>query len=210
LPLLENKPEDLKILDCGAGEGSVIRYVEKSPFCSKIYGLEISDSAIELAKKHIYEKLVDFKKFDGYYIDYADDFFDIAYCTHVIEHVEHPRVLLRELKRVSKYQIFEVPINYKFYIEKQYDLELSVGRINVYSPALFRFFLKTEEFVIEKEKCSAQTLEWYKETEKSVNAKIMQKLANRTKWLIRGGLNLPLIRYLTDGMGYTSITVLTR
>ena len=73
-----------KILDCGAGEGSVVRLVEKSQICGEIYGLEISDSAIEIAMKRQYEKLVEFKKFDGYSIDYPDGYFDVAYCTHVI------------------------------------------------------------------------------------------------------------------------------
>ena len=117
---------------------------------------------------------------------------------------------MRELKRISKYQIFEVPLNYKFYIEKHYEKELSVGHINIYSPALFRFFLRTEGFSIKNQKCSQQKIAWYRETEGAANAGRKQKIVNRMKWLVRGTLNLPLIRYITDGMGFTSMTVLTR
>jgi len=51
--------------------------------------------------KQKHEKLADFKKFDGYHIGYPDGFFDLAYCTHVLERVEHPR-MLRKLKRKAK------------------------------------------------------------------------------------------------------------
>ena len=117
---------------------------------------------------------------------------------------------MRELKRVSRYQIFEVPLNYKFSIEKQLELELSVGHINIYSPALFRFLLRTEGFEIIKELCTVQTLRYYKDEEKVFGVRMKQKAANRAKWFLRYVLCLPIIRYLTDGMGYTAITVLTR
>ncbi len=70
-----------------------------------------------------------------------------------MEHVEHERVLLREIKRVSKYQIFEVPIDFSFYVDKKITHFLSYGHINIYTPGLFRFLLMSEKFKIKKDKC---------------------------------------------------------
>jgi hypothetical protein len=70
-----------------------------------------------------------------------------------MEHVEYERTLLREIKRVSKYQIFEVPVDFSFYVDKKIDHFLSYGHINIYTPALFRFLLKSEKFSIKADKC---------------------------------------------------------
>lgn len=39
---------------------------------------------------------------DGQFLPFKEDVFDVVYCFHVIEHVENPFLLLRELIRVSK------------------------------------------------------------------------------------------------------------
>ena len=62
-------------------------------------------------------------------------------------------MLLREIQRVSKYQIMEVPIDFSFYVDKRFSHFLSYGHINIYTPSLFRFLLKTESFDILKDKC---------------------------------------------------------
>jgi hypothetical protein len=70
-----------------------------------------------------------------------------------MEHVEHERILLREIKRVSKNQIFEVPIDFSFYVDEKLKHFLSYGHINIYTPGLFRFLLMSENFKVIKDKC---------------------------------------------------------
>jgi len=70
----------------------------------------------------------------------------------VIEHVEYPRQLIREIGRISKYQIFEIPIDFSFNVDKKYKHYLSYGHINIYTPSLFKFLLKTEGFGVIREK----------------------------------------------------------
>ncbi|HWV33863.1 MAG TPA: hypothetical protein VN038_29610, partial [Dyadobacter sp.] len=52
------------------------------------------------------------------------------------------------IKRVSKYQIFEVPIDFSFYVDRKLEHFLSYGHINIYTPSLFRFLLKSENFEV--------------------------------------------------------------
>lgn len=148
-------PDDLrniKVLDLGSGDGSVIKILSEDKKLSKVllYSLEISESGIEKIKGKSVTNLVECKKFDGYNIPYEDDFFDVLLCSHVIEHVENPRILLREIKRVSKFQILEIPIDFSFKCDEKVNHFLSYGHINIFSPQLFNFLLLSEGFIIDQ------------------------------------------------------------
>lgn len=140
-----------KVLDCGAGEGSVMFHLQKSDFAKEMYAIDISDSALRQIHRRNIHGLTVAVKFDGYHIPYADGFFDVVYCSHVIEHVEHPRILLRELKRVSKQVIFEIPLDYSVKADRAINHFLSYGHINIFTPTTFRFLLKSEGFTIKSE-----------------------------------------------------------
>ena len=137
-----------KVLEVGSGDGSILSWLEKFNFTQQLYALEISESGIAQTKKRDLKSLQDIRLFDGYKIPYEDNAFDLVICSHVIEHVEFPRMLLREIKRVSKHQVFEIPIDFSFSIDKKIKLFLSYGHINIYYPALFRFLLISEGFEI--------------------------------------------------------------
>ena len=139
------------VLDCGAGEGSVLKFLDQSDFCENLFAIEISSSGIEQIEGLELAKLREVKKFDGYTIPFPDNYFDLVYCSHVIEHVEHPRMLLREIKRVSKSQIFEVPLDHVINVDKYYKELHSFGHINVYTPSTFRYLLKSEGFSIKRD-----------------------------------------------------------
>jgi ubiquinone/menaquinone biosynthesis C-methylase UbiE len=141
------------VLEVGAGEGSILDWLSKWDFCQDMNCVEISESGIELIKAKKISNLNDILLFDGYKIPYPDNHFDLVICSHVMEHVEHERLLLREIKRVSKNQIFEVPIDFSFYVDKKLKHFLSYGHINIYTPSLFRFLLKSENFQVKKDIC---------------------------------------------------------
>jgi ubiquinone/menaquinone biosynthesis C-methylase UbiE len=141
-----------KVVEFGAGDGSILAELNKYRFADKLYALEISDSGIEAIKQRDLSLLVDAQKFDGYKTSYPDNFFDLAILSHVLEHVEYPRTLLRELKRISKHQIIEVPRDYSFNVDKKVESLIDYGHINVYTPTLLRFLLKTEKFQIISDK----------------------------------------------------------
>ena len=137
-----------KVLDVGAGDGNILSLLSERKFATSYTAAEISDSAIEQIKKKNIEGLVKVVQFDGYELPFADDEFELAISSHVIEHVEFPRKLLREIKRVSKHQILEVPIDFSFSVDKKFDHFNSYGHINIYTPALFNFLLYTEKFKV--------------------------------------------------------------
>lgn len=141
------------VLEVGCGEGSVLHWLSEWNFCEDMHGIEISESGIKLTNEKNIKHLKSIQLFDGYKIPFPDQHFDLIICSHVLEHVEHERVLLREIQRVSKYQIIEVPIDFSFYVDKRFSHFLSYGHINIYTPSLFRFLLKTESFDILKDKC---------------------------------------------------------
>ena len=141
------------VLEVGSGEGSILYWLSQWDFSKNLNAIEISKSGIEIIKSKNIQHLHDVLLFDGYKIPYPDNHFDLVICSHVMEHVEHERVLLREIKRVSKYQIFEVPIDFSFYVDKKIKHFLAYGHINVYTPSLFRYLLKSENFQVLKDKC---------------------------------------------------------
>jgi ubiquinone/menaquinone biosynthesis C-methylase UbiE len=141
------------VLEVGAGEGSILNWLSRWNFSENLYGIEISESGVRAIKQRNIPHLKDISLFDGYHIPYPENYFDLLICSHVMEHVEHERTLLREIKRVSYYQIFEVPIDFSFYVDKKVNHFLSYGHINIYTPALFRFLLLTENFQILRDCC---------------------------------------------------------
>jgi hypothetical protein len=81
---------------------------------------------------------------------------------HVLEHVEHERILLRELKRVAKYLVIEVPLDYRFGVDQRMKHFLNYGHINMYTPTLIRFLLQSEGLSVEADKTSLTPIETIK------------------------------------------------
>lgn len=156
-----------KVLECGAGEGSIIKALDQFGPFPELYAVEISNSGIAQIRKRNIASLAEVKKFNGYEIPYPDKMFDMVYCSHVIEHVEHPRLLLRELGRVARYQVFEVPLDYSIGADRNVQQFLSYGHINMYTPTLFRFLLKSEGYDVLSERLTSTApdvirFNWYK------------------------------------------------
>lgn len=168
-----------KVLEFGAGEGSILQYMDKQSQFEELFALEISDSGITQIRKRNLSNLKEIKKFDGYHSGYADDEFDLVYCSHVIEHVEHPRLVLREIFRISKCQVFEVPLDYSKTVDLKVKHYLDYGHINIFTPSLFKFLIKSEGFKVESEKftvISKELLEynWYQNM--SLKPNLIRKL----------------------------------
>jgi len=141
-----------KVLEVGAGDGSILHFLNEWNFAPEIYALEIAPSGVEKIKERRLKNLKDVQVFDGYKIPYPDDSFDLIILAHVLEHVEHERMLIRELKRVAKHIVIEVPRDYSFGVDQRLDHFLAYGHINMYTPTLLRFLLKSEglDIVVDK------------------------------------------------------------
>jgi len=133
-----------KVLEVGAGDGSILHFLNEWNFGKELYALEIADTGVDLIKGRGLSRLKEVKSFDGYTIPYDDDMFDLVILAHVLEHVEHERILLRELKRIAKYIVIEVPLDYRFGVDKRMKHFLDYGHINMYTPTAIRFLLQSE------------------------------------------------------------------
>lgn len=143
-----------KVLEVGAGDGSILHFLNEWNFARELYALEIAQSGVELITERKLSHLKEAQTFDGYKIPYEDDSFDLVILAHVLEHVEHERILIRELKRVAKYIVVEVPKDYRFGVDKRMKHFLDYGHINMYTPTSLRFLLQSEGLEVIKDKVS--------------------------------------------------------
>lgn len=200
-----------KVLEVGAGDGSILKWLSTYNFAEELYAVEISGSALQRIKERNIPQLRQALLFDGYTIPYEDNSFDLVILSHVLEHVEFERRLLRELQRVAPYQLIEVPKDYRFGVDKKAKLFLSYGHINMYTPSSLRFLLKSEAFTIVRQKIGVYSRQTYQYIySKPTNGK--RSLFNNSKAIILyylkkilTSLPFPVIR---DHFA-NSITVLT-
>jgi len=118
------------VIDVGAGEGSCLARLDELGFAPNLYGLEISVSGVRAIEARGLPSLREVHVFDGYSAPYPDKRFDLAIASHVLEHVEHERLFLRELKRVASLVFIEVPLEDTLRISVS--LHNDIGHINFY------------------------------------------------------------------------------
>ena len=87
-----------RLLDIGCGDG-ILGYFAKNKY-KEVYGLDISDTALKIAKKRgLITKKTNFNAGE---IPFGNDYFDAITCLDVIEHVFEPINLIKEIHRVLK------------------------------------------------------------------------------------------------------------
>lgn len=130
------------VLDIGAGEGSVLQQLAGRGFGKRHFALDISASGVERIRSRNIPSLVECERFDGYKVPYPDASFDLAILSHVLEHVEHPRLLLNEAARVAALVFVEVPLEHNRGLPWNYVWD-SVGHINFYTAKTIRLLVQT-------------------------------------------------------------------
>ena len=95
---LKLKTPNGNALDIGCGDGSLLFIMKR--FGWEVYGVDISDSAVKLAK----EKLGTENIFTGKLGDchFPSNFFDVISLRHVLEHLHEPYKSLKEIRRILK------------------------------------------------------------------------------------------------------------
>lgn len=94
-----------RVLDVGFGHGDLLLTFD--PSCD-LHGLEISPSAVEMARQRAQERGYTHATFTEHdlhdLIPYPEGSFDLAICSHVLEHIENAEAVLADLHRVLRPQ----------------------------------------------------------------------------------------------------------
>lgn len=130
------------VLEIGAGEGAVLARLAERQFAESYYALEVSESGLSGTRERNIPGLIEANVYDGYNTPYADNQFDLAILSHVIEHVEHPRLLLAEAARIADYVFVEVPLEDRLGLPMDFQFK-RLGHINFYTYKSVRRLLQS-------------------------------------------------------------------
>lgn len=89
-----------KILDVGCGAGRMINSIKFYRKYLETFGIDVSLSAILEAKKSTNGTV--FTVADAHNVPFRDEIFDGVILLDVLEHVENPKIVLREISRILK------------------------------------------------------------------------------------------------------------
>jgi Methylase involved in ubiquinone/menaquinone biosynthesis len=131
-----------KVVDVGAGQGSLVELLSRQNFADHITAIELSASGLDaIAERKLPN--VSIVPFNGYKSDFPDKAFDLALSIHVLEHVEHERLFLYEIKRIAKRAIIEVPLEHTMGFGRRVRVMDQYGHINHYTEETFLRLLAT-------------------------------------------------------------------
>ena len=142
-------PHD-SILEIGCGSGDILRSLGERGFGKELTGIEISTSGLERAKHQTIPSLKEIRLFDGEIVPFGDQQFDLAVLSHVVEHLEHPRKMLHEARRVARYVFVEVPLEHTVRLSRDFDFN-DIGHINFYTDKTIRRLLQTSGLIVENQ-----------------------------------------------------------
>ena len=92
------------ILDFGTGVGNSIPFLVKYFKETKIHGVDVSEKSLALAQNR-FGSLAEFSLFDGEYLPYTNELFDIALAACVFHHIPFKKHLhlFQEISRTLRY-----------------------------------------------------------------------------------------------------------
>ncbi|MBI5878370.1 MAG: class I SAM-dependent methyltransferase [Chloroflexi bacterium] len=91
-----------RLLDIGPGPGKLLFEVHQLNPRIELFGLDISEAMVQLARKNLTGIDVNIQCGDVRHTNYADDFFDVVTCTGSFYLWDNPEECLAELFRITK------------------------------------------------------------------------------------------------------------
>jgi ubiquinone/menaquinone biosynthesis C-methylase UbiE len=133
------------VVELGCGNGAIAHRLDELGFVSNYRGFDISDSGISQAVE-INSANLSFSVAAAP-VPLADNSADLVVMSHVVEHLEHPRELILEARRIAPTVIVEVPLEVNRRLPEDYDWN-PVGHINKYDRKTIRQLIQTCQFDI--------------------------------------------------------------
>jgi SAM-dependent methyltransferase len=142
-----------RVLEIGAGEGALLARLAELGFGAELHALEVTLGAVEVMRARGIPGLASAAAFDGYAVPHPAGAFDLAILSHVVEHLEHPRALLREAARVARHVFVEVPLEDTWRLPRDFE-QGAVGHLNFYSPRSLRHLVQSCGLEVLRERVS--------------------------------------------------------
>jgi SAM-dependent methyltransferase len=167
-----------RVVELGCGEGAIAANLMQTGFAATYAGFDISASGVAAAQAREVTD-AEFQAFDGVRLPAENGSYDLAILSHVVEHLENPRTLLAEAKRVARYVIVEVPLELTLRTPAHFRWT-SLGHINLYSPLVIRHLLESCGFTILAERVTCPR--------RSVHQHARPGAAGASVWALKAGL----------------------
>ncbi len=97
-----------RTLEVGCGDGALLCELHRRGFGGALSGVEITESAVAIARQRSEIDAVDL--YDGRHLRVPDGAYELGVLSHVLEHVQDPAALLREVARACRAVLVEVPL----------------------------------------------------------------------------------------------------
>lgn len=97
------EPKGGKILDIGSADGTFTKVVFDKSKADKIIGIDVLPRTVSYARRRFARsKKMKFLVADAHNLPFKDEEFDLVVCLETLEHVEDPKRVLREIRRVLR------------------------------------------------------------------------------------------------------------
>jgi ubiquinone/menaquinone biosynthesis C-methylase UbiE len=137
----EGLPPHPRVVELGCGEGALAAALVGRGFAGTYIGFDISQSGIDQALARAVPQ-ASFRVGSGERVPLDDDVADVVILSHVVEHLEHPRALLYEARRIARHLIVEVPLELNARLPRDYVWD-ELGHINKYTSTSIRHLVQT-------------------------------------------------------------------
>jgi SAM-dependent methyltransferase len=165
------------VVDIGCGDGAIAAELARFGFIQRLVGFDVSDSGVAIAKSRNIPDAT-FATYDGRRLPLDDQAYDLALLSHVVEHVEEPRVLLREAGRVARWLVVEVPLERNAKLRGDFRWT-DTGHINFYDPVLIRQLIQSCGLSVVAERVTNPGRAWARATN---NRRLL------LKWVVKESL----------------------
>lgn len=99
------------VVDLGCGNGSLLRLLKQTKNITEA-GIEVAKSGVDICQANGLSNIAQ-GTIDRPLTEYADNQFDYAVCNVTMQMVLRPEIVLREMKRIARFQIISIP-NFAF------------------------------------------------------------------------------------------------